>query len=61
MSGDPDDQSMRGRDELRGTEAGRDPWFGVRLMRNFEEREQHTHETGEAPRPGAVGDDGGPG
>lgn len=57
MSSDPDDQSAHRRDELRGTEAGRDPWFAVRLMRIFEESEQPDSEPG---RPEADDDDGRP-
>lgn len=40
MPSDIDDLSNRQRDELRGTDAGRDPLTGVRLMRFYEEREQ---------------------
>lgn len=57
MSSDPDDQSARRRDELRGTEAGRDPWFGVRLLRTYEESEQHTREDDEPPPPETDDDD----
>lgn len=60
MSSDMDDLSMRLRDELRGTEAGHDPWAGVRLMRFYEERGQRTREHDESPPPAtdAADDDG---
>lgn len=60
MSGDLDDQSMHVRDELRGTKAGHDPWFGVRLMRHYEEREQRGGGHGEPPLPEKSDDDGRP-
>lgn len=53
--------NMRLRDELRGTEAGRDPWAGVRLMRLYEEREFRRGEDEEPSVPEAAGDDGRPG
>ncbi|WP_156143987.1 hypothetical protein [Sinomonas humi] len=57
MSDDLDDLSMRLRDELRGTQSGHDPWFGVRVMRTFE---QHGEEDDQPPHPEAGSDDGRP-
>lgn len=60
MSDDLDDLSMHLRDELRGTQSGHDPWFGVRLMHAFEEREPCGGEDDQPPLPEACGDDSRP-
>ncbi|MDQ4504420.1 hypothetical protein [Sinomonas sp. ASV322] len=58
MSGDIDDLNRRVRDELRGTEAGQDPWAGIRLMRLNEEREFRRGEDEKPSVPEAASDDG---
>ncbi|WP_415853482.1 hypothetical protein [Sinomonas sp. G460-2] len=60
MTSDLEYLSMRVRDGLNGTQAGHDPWFGVRLMRSYEEREIGG-EDAEPSSPGAGGDGGGAG
>ncbi|MEA5456798.1 hypothetical protein SPF06_18905 [Sinomonas sp. JGH33] len=48
-----DDLSLRLRDELRRTQSGHNPWFGIRLMRHYEDRE--FAEDGQPPKEGPAG------
>ncbi|MEA5456937.1 hypothetical protein SPF06_19620 [Sinomonas sp. JGH33] len=58
MTSDLEYLSMRIRDDFNGTQAGHDPWFAVRLMRSYEERERDRGEDSEPPLTDECGDAG---